>query len=505
MKQKVPVLAFVLICLVFFSASTLANNDTLVISSLGEAPGLDPRMETDVYSFERVNVIMEPLVVFNFDMELEPRLANSWAFSDDNMTITFNLRDDVIWHDGEPFTAQDVKYTYRWILDPDSQAPNRGLYTDIERMEIEDDYTIHFHLTQSNVFLINNIARMNIVPEHAGERSDFRVNPIGTGPYSFSNWVRDERMELVAFDDYWGGQPIIPNVVFRPIPENSTRLLAFEAGEVDVFRGGIVSQEIPRLEENPDFILHRTHDVGYNYMGMNTLVEPLDNVTFRRALAHLINREGIVERIYNGVGYPGVSPVPAALPWYNDDVRRYDYDLERSRELLEEAGYPDGGDVSLRLFVWEAPDMVRIAEIIQFEASRVGVSIVVNVEEWGAFLSRITGSDDYDLYLLGWSGQLDPDRAMFRQFHTDGSFNDVNISNERLDYLLEKGLTVPPDSQESIDIYREAQEIVLDLCVYAFINYREELALSHSYIDGMQAHPYNANTWINIHQFTKNK
>lgn len=493
-----------MVVLVFaLSVVGLAQSDTLFIGSLGEAPGLDPRVETDVYSFERINVIMEPLVALNFEMELEAALAVDWGFSDDNMIITFHLREGVTWHDGEPFTAYDVKYTYEWILDEENNAPNRSLYADIDHMEIENDHLIHFHLSQSNVFLINNIARMNVVPEHAGEREDFRQNPIGTGPYMFNSWTRDDRLELVANNDYWDGVPVVPNVVFRPIPENATRLLAFEAGEIDMYRGGIVPQDIPRLEEDPNYILHRTYDVGYNYLGMNTLVEPLDSLLVRRAMAHLINREAIVERVFNGVGYPGVSPVPPALPWYNDDVPRYDYDVEKSRALLAEAGYPDG-DIELRLHVWEASDMIRIAEILQFEASRVGINLDVRVEEWGAFLSRITQSDDYDLYLLGWSGQLDPDRAMYRQFHTDGSFNDVHISHERLDYLLEKGLSVPPDSQESIEIYREAQQIVVEQCVYGFINYREELALSQSNIEGMRAHPYNANTWMYLHRFSKN-
>ncbi len=502
--RKSLLLLGLLAFLVVFSFSASADSDTIVIGSLAEAPGLDPRLETDVYSFERINVIMEPLLSFDFDMELEPRLATGWEFSDDNMTLTFFLREGVTWHDGEPFTARDVKHTYRSIIDPESGAPNRGLYTDIDTMEIDDDYTIHFQLSQPNVFLINNFARMGIVPEHAAEGEEFRRSPVGTGPYQFSAWSRDDRLELTAYEDYWEGPPLINHVVFRPIPEDGTRLLAFESGEIDAYRGGIVPEDIDRLDEDREFILHRSHDVGYNYMGFNTKREPLDNLLVRQALAHLIDRDAIVEHIFNGIGQPGVSPVPAALPWYNDDVPRYHYDRERSRELLEEAGYGEG-DIELQFHVWEDSDMLRIAEIIQFEAAEIGVDLELHVEEWGTFLSRVTQSDDYDLFLLGWSGQLDPDRAMYRQFHTDGSFNLVYLSDPKLDELLDKGLTVPPDSQESLDIYREAQQLVVEHCVYAFINYREELALSHAYIEGMQAHPYNANTWMYLHRFRKNK
>lgn len=504
MKNKLLVLFLSLLLVTALAPLGLADSDTLFIGSGAEAPGLDPRVEVDIPAFERINLIMESLVVFNSSMELEPRLATDWELTNDNHTISFWLREGVTWHDGEPFTADDVKYTYEWILDPDSDAPNASLYLDIEEIEIEDEHTIHFHLSTPNVFLLNNMARLPIVPRHAGERDDFRQNPVGTGPYMFDSWVRDDRMDLVAFNDYWGGEPNIARVVFRTIPENPTRLLAFEAGEIDVFQGGVVPRELDRLEEDPNIIVQRTPSTGYAYLGMNTLSEPLNVLEVRHALSHIINRDAIVERVLNGIGTPGVGPVPAALPWYNDDVPRYDYDLDKARELLEEAGYY-GEDISLDLYTNENLERIRIAEILQFEAARVGISINVHVEEWGAFLDRVLGSEDYDLYILGWSGQLDPDRAMYRQFHTEGSFNDTYISNERLDYLLEKGLTVPSDSQESIDIYREAQEIVVELAPYGFINFQEEVGLQHPYLEGYEVHPYPANSWQNAHLFTINK
>ncbi len=504
MRQKVLVVLLTLALVLVLAPLGLADNDTLIIGSGAEAPGLDPRVEVDIPAFERINLILEPLIVFNTQMELEARLAVDWELTNDNYTITFWLREGVTWHDGEPFTAEDVKYTFEWVLDPDSDAANASLYADIEEIEIEDDHTVHFHLSSPNVFLLNNMARMNITPAHAGNREDFRQNPVGTGPYMLDNWVRDDRMELVAFNDYWGGEPNIPNVVFRTIPENPTRLLAFEAGEIDVYQGGVVPREIERLEADPNLIVQRTPSTGYAYLGMNTLSEPLNDVRVRHALSHAINREGIVQRVLNGIGTTGVGPVPAALPWYNDDVPRYDYDIERARELLDEAGLL-GQDITLDLYTNENLERIRIAEILQFEAARVGIDINVHIEEWGAFLDRILGSEDYDLYILGWSGQLDPDRAMYRQFHTEGSFNDTYISDPRLDELLEKGLTVPPDSQESIEIYREAQEIVVELAPYGFINFQEEVGLVHPYIEGYEVHPYPANSWQNAHLFTKNK
>ncbi len=505
MFKKVGVLLMVLVMVTGIAAVGLADNTTLNIGSAAEATGLDPRLETDIPSSERLNIIMEPLVTFNPDMELEPRLATRWEFSDDSLRLSFWLRDDVLWHDGTPFTAEDVKYTIGWVLDEENAAPNRPLYDAISEMVVEDDFTIHFHLSRPNVFLLNNIARMPVVPAHHGDREDFRRNPVGTGPYKFVSWTRDDRMVMVANEDYWGGVPNIPNLIFRAIPEDSARLLAFEAGEIDMYQGGIVPQELPRIEEDPNIVVQRATGTGHVYLGFNARMEPYNNVKVRQALAHLLNREAIINRIQNGIGTVSTGPVPSGLPWYNPDVPTYDYSLERAQELLREAGL-EGEDLRLSLHTNENPLRIRISELFQFEAARIGISVSVTIEEWGAFWSRLQQPDHpYEMFIVGWVGQVDPDRAMYRQFHSDGAFNFGGYSDERLDYLLEHGLTVDPTTQESIDIYSEAQEIVAENCYYAFINFYEEIMVSHPYIDGPVVHPYTANAWQNAHLFTKNR
>lgn len=503
-KSRIVLLVLSLVFVVSFTMVAAANNDTLVIGSGAEAVGLDPRLETDVPSYERINVIMEPLVKFNVEMELVGALAKEWDVSEDTKVLTFELREDVKWHDGTPFTAEDVKYTFEWVLNPNNAAPNQGLYVDIAEMEIVNDYKIIFTLSDPNPFVLNNIARMPITPKHDADRDDFRQKPMGTGPYKFVSWSRDDRLVLVENEDYWGGKPNIPNVVFRSIPENSTRLLAFEAGEIDVYQGGVVPQEITRLEEDPKIVVQRAPGTGYNYLGFNTQVGSLSDVKVRQAVSYLINREGIVSRIYNGIGTPGIGPVSVALPWFNPDVERYEYSVEKAKELLAEAGY-EPGEIKLKLYTNDNAERMRMGEILQFEAAQAGIEVEVIVEEWGAYLARIQETDDFDIFILGWSGQLDPDRAMIRQFHTDGSNNYGKYSNERVDYLLDKGRTVPPESQDSLDIYGEAQEIIVREVPYGFINYTEEVGLNHPWIGNWEVHPYSAGAWQDAHLITKNK
>lgn len=505
MYRKTSMIVAVLLSLILsLTMVAAAKNDTLIIGTGAEAVGLDPRLETDVPSFERINVIMEPLLKFDVDMQLTPLLAKSWEVSDDTMTISFQLQEGVTWHDGTPFTAEDVKYTFEWVLDPANAAPNMALYADIERFEIISPTEIVFHLSKPNSFLLNNIARMPITPKHDGDRADFRQKPLGTGPYKLASWNRDDRMIVVENENYWGGRPIIPTIVFRTIPENATRLLAFEAGEIDLYQGGVVPQEINRLENDPRYIVQRAPGTGYNYLGFNTKVGALSDVRVRQAMSYLINREGIVSRVLNGIGTPGIGPVSPALPWFNPNVERYVYSVEKAKELLAEAGYAPG-EINLKLYTNENPDRMRIAEILQFEAQRAGINVEVIIEEWGAYLSRIQETDDFDIFILGWSGQLDPDRAMIRQFHTNGANNYGKYSNERVDYLLELGRTVPPESQESLDIYGEAQEIVIREVPYGFINYSEEVGLQHPWIENWKVHPYGAGAWQDAHRIVKKK
>ncbi len=502
--QKRLCLALVLMLVLGVGGMALAKNDTLVIGSGAEALGLEPRLETDVPSYERINVIMEPLVKFDVEMNLVPCLATDWEFGEDALSLTFQLREGVTWHDGQPFSAADVKYTFDWVLDTENAAPNRGLYADIKEIEVVNDHVVKFHLAKRYSFLLNNIARMAIVPKHDGDRADFRQKPIGTGPYVLVSWTRDDRMVLQANESYWGGKPATPNLIFRTIPEDSTRLLAFEAGEIDIFQGGVVPQELSRLEQDSRFVVQRVAGTGYNYLGFNTKVGALSDLKVRQALSYLINREGIVSRVLAGIGTPGVGPIPESLPWFNPNVMRYEYSLDKAKALLAEAGYGPG-DISIRLFTNENPTRMRIAEILQFEAQRAGIEVEVIIEEWGAYLTRIQETDDFDIFILGWSGQLDPDRAMIRQFHTNGANNYGKYSNKHLDTLLDYGRTIAPDSQESIDIYNTAQEIVVREVPYGFINYTEEVGLQHKYIKNWTVHPYAAGAWQDVHLMVKDK
>lgn len=480
-----------------FALSIASAQTTLVIGASAELSNLDPRVASDTYSIQRVSVISEPLVTFDHDLSVIPRLATSWEFSDDGHTLTFYLREGVKFHDGSDFTSADVKYTFDWVLNPENPAQNRALYADIESIDTPDDYTVVMNLSNVNNFLLNNIARMPITPVSAEDIEDFTFNPIGTGPYKFESLRRDDHLLLSAFDDYWGGRGEIDFVEFRTIPEDGTRQLAFEAGEIHLSQSAPVPTDLARLEADDRYVIQRTPGTGYTYIGLNTLSEPLDDVLVRQAISHLVNREAIVSFVLNGIGEPGISMISPNLPWFNPDVPRFEYNPERARELLAEAGFDSG--MTLRVHTNEAPVRIQIAEILQAELAEIGITLEINIEEFGAFNDRVQTTDDYDMFILGFGGQLDPDRAMHRQFTTTGSSNFSYYSNERVDELLEAGRRVAPDSQESVDIYSEAQMIVVEEAPFIYVNYTEEIAMFQPWIEGWTIHTESSKAYQDLH------
>ncbi len=494
----VLVLAFVLA-----GSSALQAEDTLVIGQQAEAPGLHTLMETDVYAFERINLINEPLMVINRDLDLDPGLATDWEVSEDATRIDVELREGVQWHHGREFTAEDVKYTYEWILDEENPAENRDLYEPIEEIEIVDDHELVFHLEEPNAFLTNNMARVGIVPHDYHEEvgyEEFGQEPVGTGPYVHEEWVDDDYHLMSANEDYWDGEPNFSEIEFRPIIEASSRLLAFEAGEIDMFHGDVVPEELERLEEDPDFNVSRASSPSYTYIGMNqeTTENPdvIQDIDFRRAVAHALNREGIVEHVLQGMGEPGRSPIIPEMAHFNDEIDYPEYDMEKAQEYIEQSDVSEGDEVNI--YVSEGDTVMQIAEIMEYELSELGINVNVQVEEWGAFLDRVYDTDEYDMFVMGWAGQVDPDRATYRQFHSEGAANHTNFANERMDELLEEGRRHDTGSEESIEIYQEVQEILLEEHPKVYIDYGEEVAVAHPEFEGFEVHSYEPNTWLQL-------
>jgi len=477
---------------------------TLNVGATAEASGLDPRRVNDVPSYQRIYTMFEPLIVFEKDLAFRPRLATEWSFSDDGSVITFKLREGVKFHHGTEFTSADVKYTIEWLQNPNNPVLNRNLWETIARVDTPDPYTVVITVDPKNVWTMNAIARMPITPADIGDQESFVANPSGTGPFQFVEWVRDDRLVVRAFADYWDGERgNVTEVVFRPITEDATRLLGFEAGELDLFHGQVVPLEVPRLEASTDWVT-RTTGLGHAYLGFNQRNADLAKTAVRQALYHLIPSEAIVQRVYNGVATVGVGPISPDSIYFSESIPRYPYDPERARALLAEANVAPG--TTFRLHTNNNPVRMQIAEILQFEAANLGITIDVTIEEFGAFIDRILGADrNFDLFILGWAGNVDPNYATYGLFRTGGDNNYTGYSNLRVDELLELGRTLAPGSPESIATYQEIQDLLMADVPFAFINNSQEIGLVQNWIEGWSVHPNASVTHQDLHKVTKNR
>lgn len=491
-----------------FWAGALAQAQTITVGQGADAVTLDPHGTNDQPSARVMRQIYDTLIIQQEDLELVPGLAESWEQLDDT-TWEFTLREGVTFHNGEPLTADDVVFTFNRLTDPEVAAPAAFLLGFVESVEAADERTVRIttqypfapilaHLSHTATSILNEQA----VTE-AGE--DYGTTTVvGTGPFSFVRWEPATQIVLERNDDWWGGEVLPERVVFRPIIEGTVRAIELETGGIDIAYG-LEPTDANRIEGGgvPGVRLETVETLSTNYIGFNVQKEPFDDVRVRQAINHAVDVDLIIEAVLEGRAIPATGPIAPAVFGARTDLEPYAYDPERARELLEEAGYGDG--LSLRLHTNENPVRVQIAEVLQFEAAQVGVNLEVFVEEFGAFIDRILDTDtaDFDLFLLGWTGNVDPNYAMFELFHSRGDNNYIAYTNPELDALLEEGRRLEPGSEESNAVYREAQAVLMADAPFAFINNTEEIGVNHDTITGWQLHPYVSATFQDLHLVEK--
>lgn len=449
----------------------------LVFARSGDSVGLDPARETDGESFYGSTQIFDTLVEFvPGTTEIQPALAESWDISDDNLVFTFNLREGVQFHDGTDLTADAVKFSFdRQMLE---SHPYHDLgpwqywgYMDmsniVDRIEVVDDYTVRFYLQRVEAPFLANLAMdfaaivsPAAVEEHGAE---FKNNPVGTGPFEFVSWTKDDNIVLDANEDYWGEGPYLDRVILRVIPDATARYLALQNGEVDVIDFPS-AEDLELMEEDPDIELIQQAGLNVGYLAMNTDKEPFDDKRVRKAMNYAVNREAIIEAVYGSAGQVAKNPLPPTMWGYNDDIEPYPYDPERAIELLAEAGYPDGFTTD----VWAMPvarpynpNARRIAEIIEQDFAAVGVESEIVSYDWGTYLDRVDAGD-HQTGMLGWTGDNgDPDNFLFVLLSIPAANAGGNIAfwrNEEFnDLIVEAKQTF--DQDRRAELYMQAQEI----------------------------------------------
>jgi len=470
--------------------ATAASAKTLVYCSEGSPEGFDTALYTSGTTFDASSKpIYNRLVEFKRGTtEVQPGLAESWEVSDDGLEYTFHLRAGAKFHTTDFFTpsrdlnADDIIFSFERQMDTANpfHAYVEGASWEyfnamsmpdlIKSIEKVDDMTIKFVLTRPESPFLANLAMdfASIVSKEyadslvsSGNLSDMNQKPVGTGPFTFVAYQPDAVIRYKAFADYWGGKQPIDDLVFAITTDNAVRQQKLLAGECHVMPYPNPA-DVQSLKDNPDVTVMEQEGLNVGYLAYNTKVAPFDNAKVRKALNMAINKQAILDAVFQGAGQAAKNPIPPTMWSYNDSIEDDPYDPEAAKAMLAEAGVSD-----LSMKVWAMPvqrpynpNARRMAEVIQEDFSKIGVTVEIVSYEWGEYLERSKAEDRDGAVLLGWTGDNgDPDNFLAVLLGCDavGGSNRAQWCNEEFNALIMKAKSGP--QEERTKLYEEAQAV----------------------------------------------
>ena len=441
-----------------------AAGDEVLVAAISSRPDqLDPHVTTAYPSFQVLENVYDTLVVPSAeDLTFEPSLAESWETSDDGLTWTFELRDDVTFHDGSTFDAADVVYSFERIID--EELANAFRFATVESVTAADDHTVEIALSEPTPNLLANVGGfkgMAILPEGAADELDLATEANGTGPFELEQSSAGG-ITLAAFDDYWGEGPSVSGVELRFISEPTTALTELETGDVH-WTDNVPPQRIDALADDADVVVEQVPSVDYWYMATNFEREPFDQPEVREAIARAVDREAIAQAAQFGLAEVNQTAIPADSFWHHD-YAPYERDVDAARALLEEAGVTD---LSMGLMVTsEFPETVEVAQVIAANLADVGIEVEIQNEEFATWLDR-QGQGDFDAFMLGWLGNLDPFGYYHSQHVCEGPNNYQGYCDPETDELLNQAAT-ETDEDARKELYDQAVERIVDANSYIY-------------------------------------
>lgn len=452
-----------------------ARSTSVVYGSTFEPNTLNPITAPDIVSRSMIEMIFDGLVCADDQMQIHGELATDWSVSPDGKVWTFHLRRGVKWHDGRDFTADDVKFTYDTVIDPNTKPTvAKSDYADLRQVEVVDPYTVRFHLSKPNAAFLSRLV-LGIAPKHLLEGQDlatatFNRQPVGTGPFMFESWSRGEKVMLKANPSYFKGKPRIDQLTWKIVPDSS--MLAIQAlnGEVD---GAPIygPADTAAIRSSGKMALYESLE-GNTQISLQLKNPLFQDVRVRQALAHGIDVRALIDKVMMGAAVPATSDILPGSWAYNPNVAAYPYDPARAAALLAEAGWARGSDgiltkdgrrFSISLMTdagHKAREQVMMA--VQQYWADLGIEAKVGVQERNSFVMQKVLKGDFDAVLLQSSVQIDPDLS--RRFHTNSIQNGqnfLNYSNREVDRLLERAL-LTTDTEERKQSYYEVQRIMAE-------------------------------------------
>jgi peptide/nickel transport system substrate-binding protein len=448
-----------------------APEGQIVIAQGADPTTLDPHMHAENYTFAIVHNLFDHLVqrsVKNGQLAHDPELATSWTIVNPT-TWEFKLRHGVKFHDGEDFNGDAVKFSIERVLNPAQKARWRWAFADIDRVDVVDAYTVRIVTKRPLPTLITNLAfAMPIVPpKYVKEKGDAYVatHPVGTGPFKFVRWSKDEQMVLEANEGYWRGAPKVKQLIFRPIPDESTRVAALMTGQVDIARG-VPPNLVKQIESNPRTRVAKVPSALNIAMPLDTIKEgPLRDKRVRQAINHGVDKENIIRSILEGNGSAVGGTLTPVMFGYDPNIKPYPYDPERAKRLLAEANYPQGISLTLNVPSGRYLKDKEVGEAIAGQLQKIGVRAQLVVQEWGTYVTKMPDGLS-PMYMIGWAGTWDADGTMFPLLHTGERFS--RWSNPEFDRILDAA-RVTLDQNERLKLYSQAGRLVHEEAPWLFL------------------------------------
>lgn len=479
-----------------------ADLDTLIVGVSSDIHLLDPAVSSDNFDWRQIYPSYDRLVKYKVingegSTEVEPMAAESWTASPDGMVWTFKIRKGIAFDDGTPLDARAVKFSFERVLKiGKGPADNIGA---ISTIDVVDDYTVKIALKSAFGPFLQTLAtdaacivNPNIMKhEQDGDLAQawMAQNTDGSGPFKIVEWSRGERCVLEAKPNYWGPKPKLKRVIIRFMRESSDQRMALESGDIDIAEGILIDQ-IPALEKNPDIVVRRFPSQLVEYVYLNCQKPKLNDKLVRQALNYAVDYQGMIEFVLQGNGVQMRGPVPKGMWGHNPQVFQYSRNVEKAKELLKQAGYGDGLELTL-IYSERRPSWEQIATILQSNFADIGVNLKLELMANPTLRDKIDRGD-FELCLGAWSPDY-ADPSMFMNFWFDSKNwglpgNRSFYKNEQVDDLIRKALALS-DQQERVKLYNQAQDIIMADAPYIFLYQTQAMVPMRKVVQGYVFNP----------------
>lgn len=499
-------LCIVLLLLILSSCSSQNRLESYIYYRLNTNPTtLDPALIVDVTGGLIAAKLFNGLVRLGEDLSIQPDIARDWSVSKDGLTYIFRLKRAVYFSNNREVKAYDFKYSFQRILGPKSKSPNtwvlekilgaddfmKGRDEDVKGIRVKDDYTLEIRLKRpfSPFLSLLTMTAAYVVPSEEVERlgPDFSSQPVGTGPFVLREWLPNRELRLVKREDYFDGTARVKGIIYRIIPEDLTTVTEFELGNLDIIT--IPASEYLRFKKDPakQNFISSLNGINTYYLGLNCSKPPFNNPSLRRAINHAIDREKILNTIYEGRGRLAAGPVPDNIRTWNTQPY-YEYNPEKAREIIKKEGQEG---ITISFYVTADQEIIDIAEVIQSYIKAVGIDVEIKQLEWSAYKEALNRGEPNMFYLSWWADYPDPENFLFPLFHSSNfgaGGNRTRYCNPAVDSMIEKGQHAL-DREERALFYKKAEKLIVADVPWVFLWHRTDFTIRQPWIKNYKIYP----------------